>query len=312
MLKTKSFSLGLLACILVSVKVHSAPIRHKLTFTIKGFENTKCYLGCHYGDKDYLQDSTMTDAKGNFEFSGENELPGGVYFILFKNRKYFEFIIDKDQQFSMRGDAINFFTSMKISGSEENSLFYQYLNYVAQKHREVDKYKAENNKAAIDSTREQIKRYKADFRQKHPDMLLSAILKAADEPDVPLYPKLPNGQVDSNYPYQYYKAHYFDNIDFSEDRLVRSPVLYPRIKEYLTKLTDQTPDSVIAAADYLVGKAKANKEMFKSLVVYITSSYEATDIMGMEAVFVHMVNKYYTPELAYWLSATQLEQVKES
>ena len=33
--------------------------------------------------------------------------------------------------------------------------------------------------------------------------------------------------------------------------------------------------------------------------------------MGMDAVFVHMAEKYYTPELATWVSASQLERVKE-
>ena len=268
-------------------------------------------MGCHYGDKDYIQDTAKVNAKGDFEFSGDDELPGGVYFILLKSKKYFEFIIDKEQKFKMSTDTAHLISSMKVSGSSENMLFYQYLNYVTKQHTAMLKYMKEQNTAMADSLNMKVKRYKDNFISKHPGMFLSEVFKAAEDPVIPPSPKLANGQADSTFPFRYYKAHFFDNINFNDGRLVRSPVLYPRIKKYLTRLTPQVPDSIIVAADYLVSKAKANKEMFKFVVAYITSKYEASDIMGMDAVFVHMADKYYTPELAYWVSASQLERIKE-
>lgn len=269
-------------------------------------------MGCHYGDKDYIQDTAKVDAKGNFEFAGEDELPGGVYFIMLKSRKYFEFIIDKEQKFTIRATDTNDFTkSITATGSEENASFYQYLNYVTQKHDQTEKYEKDNNSVMADSMGKEVEKYKADFRKKHPDMFLSVLFKVSEDITIPPAPKLPNGKTDSTFDYRYYKAHFFDNVDFSEGRLVRSPVLFPLVKQYLTKLTVQSPDSVIAAADYLVGKAKANKEMFKFIVAYITSTYEASNIMGMDAVFVHMAKMYYTPDQAYWVSASQMERVKE-
>lgn len=142
-------------------------------------------------------------------------------------------------------------------------------------------------------------------------MLLAKIFNAAEEPQIPPTPILPNGKKDSTFAYRYYKAHFFDNVDFTDGRLVRSPVLEPKIKEYLDRLTVQNPDSIIEAADFLVKKAGNDKEMFKFLVAYITSRYEASNIMGMDAVFVHMAKKYYTPDQANWVTASQLERIKE-
>jgi thiol-disulfide isomerase/thioredoxin len=318
--KTKNTFLSGLFIIATALSVQAATKGHDLKFNLSGLKNTICFLGCHYGDKDYIQDTAKVDAKGNFEFAGDKELPGGVYFIMLKSKtKYFEIIIDKEQKFAMTADTVDFIKSMKVTGSDENRLFYEYLKYVTTKHDEqVDLEKQAKDgpdkdgaKVKMDTLDSQVMRYKKDFIKIHSDMLLSRVFNAAEEPIIPTAPKLSNGRTDSTFAFKYYKTHYFDNVDFSDGRLVRSPVFYPKIKEYLERLTVQDPDSIIAAADYLVQKAGADKDMFKFLVAYITSTYESSNIMGMDAVFVHMANKYYTPELADWVSASQLEKIKE-
>lgn len=311
MFKTKCvFLCGVILVLLSNVALAGNP-RYRLSFKIRGLHDSVCYMGCYYGDKNYIQDTARINGKGEFDFTGNKELPGGVYFVMLRNKKYFEFIVDKEQRFSMMTDTSDFVSSMKVKDSPENTFFYEYLEYVTKQHTKIEKYMKQNDRAGVDSINDEVKAYKSSFIKKHPDMFLAQVFKAAEEPVIPPAPKLPNGRIDSTFQFRYYKAHFFDNIDFSEGRLVRSPVLYPRLKEYLTRLTMQTPDSIIAASDYLVSKAKANKEMFKFIVSYITSTYEASNIMGMDAVFVHMAKKYYTPEMAYWVSASQLERIKE-
>jgi len=278
---TKAFLLSGALFIASALSVQAAPKAHDLKFNLGGLKNTICFLGCHYGDKDYLQDTAKIDEKGNFEFAGDKELPGGVYFIMLKSKtKYFEFIIDKDQHFSMSSDTIDFIKSMKVTGSEENRLFYEYLNYVTSKHEDVTALEKQAKdgpdkdiaKVKLDTLNAQVARYKTSFIKKHSDMLLSKVFNASEEPIVPPTPVLANGRKDSTFVYRYYKAHFFDNVDFSDGRLVRSPIIFPKIKEYLDRLTVQDPDSINAAADYLVQKAGSDKDMFKFIVAYITSS----------------------------------------
>ena len=73
----------------------------------------------------------------------------------------------------------------------------------------------------------------------------------------------------------------------------------------------QIPDSLIPECDLLVAKAKANKETFKFMVWYLTNTHETSNIMGMDAVFVHLVNKYYTKELAYWVDDATLFKIQD-
>ena len=299
MFKTKGIFFSLWLFFSFSI-VYGAGPSHRISLTIKGLKNTTVYLGYHFGDKSYKLDSVKLQTKSSFEFSGNDELPGGVYFILLKSGKYFEFVIDKEQKFSIQCDTTDFTGTMKVTGSPENTAFCEYLKYVTGKHAEVVKYEKEGNRAQIDSVNAQVKRYKEKFGRMHSDYLLSKVFAAGDVPVIPPSPKLPNGRIDSTFPYRYYKYHYFDNVDFSEDRLVRSPVFFPRIKEYMNKLTIQNPDSIIVAADYLISKVKPGGDMFKFIVTYITSTYEMSNIMGMEGVFVHMAKKYYSPQQTPW------------
>jgi peroxiredoxin len=51
--------------------------------------------------------------------------------------------------------------------------------------------------------------------------------------------------------------------------------------------------------------------MFKFVTWFITHKYETSNIMGMDAVFVHMVKKYYTKEKAYWLDDAGLYKIQD-
>jgi thiol-disulfide isomerase/thioredoxin len=142
-------------------------------------------------------------------------------------------------------------------------------------------------------------------------MMLSKIFKASWEPEVPEIPTLANGRKDSTFAYRYFKGHFFDQLDMKDDRLIRTPVFAGKIKQYLEKLTPQVPDSINAAAKLILDQTDENSEIFKYLVYYITHTYEKSDIMGMDAVFVYMARNYYLNGKAYWVEETQKEKIKE-
>jgi len=318
-MKTKTIISSICIGLLFTVNAWAGGNSHKISFTVKGWENKVCYMGFYYGESPYIslnkqgkKDSVAVDAKGNFKFEGDTVLPGGVYFAITKdNKQRLEFIIDKEQNFSIEADTSDIIGSAKIKGSEENTIFYDYQKYLIQQHKADDKFKIEKNKVMADSIGREVKRYCDNIVKKHPEMLLAKLLLAAQEIVIPPTPKLANGRPDSNFAYRYYKVHYFDNVDLTDGRLIRSPVLFTHIKFYLNKLTMQDPDSIIGAADYLIEKARPSKDMFRFIVGYITNTYETSEIMGMDKVFVHMAKKYYTPDQAFWVSASQMERIQE-
>jgi len=133
--------------------------------------------------------------------------------------------------------------------------------------------------------------------------LIAKIFKIMQEVEVPPAPKNDKGEIiDSFYQYNYYREHYFDNFDWSDDRIVRTPVFHNRLQMFMLKITPQIPDSIIKAADFVIQKSLKTKEVSKWCIYWITNHYETSQYMGMDAVFVHMAQKYYADKaITFWL-----------
>lgn len=280
---------------------------------------TMCQLARYYGDKQYIMDSAKVNEKGEVVFKGTEKWPQGIYlFVPPGKRGYFDFVMDEGQNFTLETDTIDYIKTMKVKGSEENKFFYEYQNFMAVQQKQMEglqsqyqKLKDKNKDSAklvqekmtvIDKA---VKEYKANFIKSNPSTFVAKLFKAMDEPVIPEAPILANGKKDTTFAYHYYKTHFFDNFDLTDDRLLRSPIFHNKIKQYMEKLTPQMPDSIAVSADYLVEKSRANQEVFKYLVYWLTYTYESSKIMGMDAVFVHMVDKYYVTKQAFWLDSTQ-------
>ena len=98
---------------------------HNIKVKITGVTDSVCYLANYYGEKQYYKDTANFNQDGYLVFKGSDTLPGGVYSIIIPGGKYFEFIIN-EQHFTLETDTSNFVKNMKIDGSKENELFFNY------------------------------------------------------------------------------------------------------------------------------------------------------------------------------------------
>jgi thiol-disulfide isomerase/thioredoxin len=293
----------------------------EVKLTVKGLKDTTCQLAYYFGEKQYIKDSARVDKNGVMIFKGEEELPGGIYLAVMPNKRYFELIIDKEQKFSMETDTADYINNMKVKNSKDNEIFYEYLKWISIKGKSIEALKAESDIAKDDAAKtkeikdkqiaidKEVKEYKLNFIKQNPASMLAKVFEASTDPEIPEAPLLPNGKKDSTFAFRYYKAHYFDKIDMKDDRLLRSPVFGNKIKQYLERLTAQIPDSINAAADKMISLTNPTGEIFKYLVYYITNTYEKSNIMGMDAVFVYMAKNYYLSGKAYWVEEAQQEKI---
>lgn len=294
---------------------------------VKGLTSGTVILANYYGDKQYIQDSAKVDANGNFVFKADTAVPGGIYILVLPGKKFMEVVITDVQNFSMDTDSSDLVKNMKVTGCKENQYFYEYLNYLNGKQKEIEPYQnalktAREHKnqdsiklmqAKVDKIDSTVKAYKRDYyKKKHPETFMAKVMRAMDEPDAVPYalcPKKADGTIDSAYNYWNLRNHYWDGFDFNDDRMIRTPVYANKIKFYLEKLTPQHPDSIMVACDFIANKAKPSKELFKFVVYYCTYTYETHKIMGFDAVFVHMVNTYYKTNQVWWVSKEQMTKI---
>jgi thiol-disulfide isomerase/thioredoxin len=295
---------------------------YNIKIKINNYQEQQLYLGFNYGDKRYIKDTAYVDKKGYFNFKGNEKLLPGIYLGITANKKYFEFLVD-EQSFTLETDTVDFIGKMKVTGSPNNDLFFQYLNFLnphqqtlmklSEKRKSFeqnsDSVAAINNR--IKSLDDKIKDYRLAIVDKSPQSYLALIINTMKEPEFPEAPIDEYGVVDSLYPFRYFKANYLKNVDLGDERLARTPLLHNKVKYYLDKLTVQIPDSIISAFDMIAQRAKPAPENFKYIVHTFANYYEKSNIMGMEAVFVHIALNYYNEREAFWADTATINRIQE-
>mgnify|MGYP000896080447 FL=1 len=269
---------------------------YEIEVTLKGLRDTSCILGHYnYSRSAFIaRDTARADAEGRMVFRGDS-LPGGIYLVVLPgNAKWAELIYSgKEKRFSLSSDTTDIIRNMVVSGSRENQFFYDFQQTMERNMGEIARLsKANPQDPAIEKLRKETEEYRKNAIAQNPDLLVSKFLKAIQVPEIPPAPKLPNGREDSVWVFNYYKTHYWDNIDFNDDRLLRTPIMQNKMEQYVKNLIVQHPDSLIREADALIARSQ-NKEFRHFLIRYFATEYENPKTVGTEGVFVHMAEKYY-------------------
>jgi peroxiredoxin len=294
---------------------------HKIQFKVKGMRDTTAIIAHYYGDNQYIaKDTARFDSKGNISFDGKNDLPEGVYLLVLPRNRYVEFLIGEQFQ-SLEFDTIDAISSMKTKPGSENDVFYQYQKTMSQKAKDAAPIRAAMSKtkkpdstamfkARLETIDNEVKAFRNKLFADHPNTFAVKLFKAAMEPEVPPARTLPNGRKDSLFQFLYYRDHFLDNLDLSDDRMVRTPLFHNKVEQYIQKLALQIPDSINFYADRILSMA-TSKEAFKYIVWWVTNTYEKSQIMGMDAVFVHMAKNYYLNGKAYWVDTSVQNKIRD-
>jgi peroxiredoxin len=280
-----------------------------LKFEIKGLPEGYCRIIGMLGGQNYLVDSLPSKA-GKVQYERADALPGGLYYLVAPDqRSYIQFLLDKDQAFSMRTDFRDMVKFMKTEGTEDNALFYQNLKYEDEFKSKMDSLEAaikatpasSPNLAFLQQRRDRMvadrKAHVAAFARNHPNSFFTVFKLAGQNPELST-PKKADGTLDTLRQLVMYRAAYFDDASLADERLFRTPVIPNKLKTYITQLTPQTADSVIRYADRLIEKTRSCPECFKFVVNWIAIQYEKPTFMGGEAVLIHLVDKYFTDDIS--------------
>ena len=105
---------------------------YELKVTLKPFRNQYVYLGHYYGHQLPIIDSALLNSKSEAVFRGKKKLGGGIYLIGYPDKtRNFEFLIDKNQHFSILADT-NSLPAVHFINSPENVEFKAYQDIHAE------------------------------------------------------------------------------------------------------------------------------------------------------------------------------------
>lgn len=320
-MKMKKSPLLFLLFLMAILPVSAQETGYKLDFQIEGFKDSIAHLTFFYGKNYYYKDTAEADSKGNFTFDGKEPLDPGMFSVFSGQEKLLDFFVMDDQHFKITSVKDEIIQELKVEGSKENEIFFEYLKFLKKKQNEAAALSAQkdtNNpdseenkklKEKVEALDKEVKDHIDNFKNEHPNSFTVKFLKSMDWPEPP--PVAEGGEVDSVGQLQYMRQHLFDNIDFSDARSVRIPSYHERMDYFLEKLTYPIPDSVIVSLDYLLGEASKNDEIFKYTLNYVTQKYERSNMMGMDEVFVYLVNNYFKKGKAPWITDKQMKKIVE-
>ncbi|MBN1119337.1 MAG: DUF5106 domain-containing protein [Bacteroidales bacterium] len=291
---------------------------YSIGVTIDGFANQSVILGHYFASQTlYPDDTAQFDDNNHALFEGDKSLGVGLYFIYLPSGQYFELVVGEDQHFTVETDSSDYVKNMKVFGSADNQIFFDFQQYMLSKQDEMkmlqetlkdstysekQKEKIRSKITELNSEREKkVKEIVAD----NPGLFASRFLNATIDIEIPEAIKDDKAEA-----YKYYKKHYFDNFDLSDVSLLFTPLYEGKMKNYLDNMVIQMPDSLNKEIDFIIEKARADSAIFRYVLITLFNTYAKSQIMGMDAVQVHIADKYYIDE-AWWSDQKFKDELKE-
>jgi hypothetical protein len=262
---------------------------YKIKIQLLDPQSKTIYLYGYFGGESYLFDSAYS-AKGKFELKSKTKkIEKGIYSVqTTPEQKLFDIMIDQSTQFSIITNEKNPFEHYNIQKSDENILFFEYQ-------------KAIINHLNI-----------TPFIETSPNSFLSNYTKALQEVDFQDFLKNISNETSNEYfgidqLEQLVMFHYFDQINFKDKRLLRTP-LKINIPYYFGSLFENYIEDrntcFILLNHFLEGTIDTNNRPIDLEVQF----YYLKKIMqnylynkpGFDTLFVYLYDHYYKPEMDQW------------
>jgi thiol-disulfide isomerase/thioredoxin len=293
---------------------------YKISVELDGYTKDTLILGYYLGNNQYVKDTTVRH-KNKFVFEADSLLPIGMYMVIVPpHNDIIQILLDKqDQQFNITATYDNGLKDIRFKGSEENSLYYSYVNFIQEK-----RPKSNELRALLDSLDESDERYQS-FKEKllaidnevqlktdqiiseYPESYTSLILRTNAEIEIPEF-EGEKSEVELKR-FHYFKKHYFDKMYLSDPRMFRTPYLFERTDYYTDKLTMRNPDSIALSVDEILMSLQNNEDAFQYYLVHFLNKYAKSKVVGQDGVYVHIADNYYAKGLAPWTEAEQLNKI---
>lgn len=293
----------------------TATERPEITLVTAGTPAGTVYLIANIGDQKLIQDSTrVATAGGAAVFNRQRPYPRGLYFAYYPDKTAVQLMIDQDQQFTIRTDKNDLVNATTVNGSRANELFYDNRRFEAElqpRLREANSRldgltEGSPDHAATKAERDELLAQRKAYLDKmfadHPDNFYVTFKRAGQNPEVREDLVKADGSPDNAARLEAYRKDFWSNVDFTDTALLRTPVIYNKLKRYMEDLSGRNAAAKIESADYLIRQIIDQPEYLRYFANWITLQYEPgkTNLMDGEAVYVHMIQNYFTPELAFW------------
>ena len=282
------------------------------TVKVKGAQPGLSNLIGFYAEEHFRADTARIQTDGTIRFQKPEGYPQGFYYVSYADNQYVQILLSEDQTFTIETDIANLLGSMKVSGSDDIEAFYANQKFEQTYNADYSalgqQLKAAEGTAGEAALKAKQKEMQASRQAhldglfaKYPNSLFVPFKKAGQNPTV-------REDVADDKKVFYYRKEFWDNVDFSDKRLLRTPVINNKLKRYFDELTAQNPDSILSSAYSLVDRTMASPEYNMFFVNWLMRKYEPgkVTLMDAEAIHVRLTQKYITKEKAFWADSMEV------
>jgi len=298
----------------------------QIKITLDGLKDTNIYLAHYYGSKILRIDSVMLDKSGTGLFKYKENRICGVYVIYLNKDKYFDFLLGADQQFSIH-TSFEPLANRIFKGAVETEVFQQYQDFLSTQRVTQQKLQKEYNlhknnpdsvkiiSADIEALNKEMENYWEKKASEYTGTFFADFLRSMIYPrpapfDPPANCKNPDS-LKWVVNYSFMRDHYWDNFNFSQPGLIRSPLIDSKLDTYFKNNILQIPDSFLRPTIALIEKAKVNEEMYRYISLQRLNDAVTSEVMGMDKMFVEIAERYFLNGKGNWLDTAAMAKVKE-
>jgi len=221
--------------------------------------------------QNYIANADITD--GEFSFNMADSLEVGIYRLVYdlQNQLFVDVIYNnEDIAFTFNPENPN--QEIKFTASEENNLYYTYLNNIAVPQYQLDSLQVayfntsdKNNISSLYQKKQiNLSKIQQQFEGQSKGKLAYHFIKASGRynPEKPI--EKPTAYLKST------KSHFFDNVDFMDKTLLNSTFITDKINDYIFYLN---------ASDDAYVNTQLKKEAIVTVITKIGDNYSmAKDI----------------------------------
>lgn len=288
-------------------------------------ERSDLFLGYYLNGKTYVKDSAKLLENNLYSFQGDESLDKGMYFLADGTTLLFDLLVGEDQTFELRSTSEEF-AEIEVIGDNDNKLFFENMRFNLERKKEgapfietlrdstssiEDKQDAQKE---VNLLNKRVAEHQDEIIRQYPESMLATLFKSGKQVVIPSEIADATDEDAQRRKLYYYRNHYWDYFDLGDPVLLRLPKSFykEKVDDYLDRLTIPSQDSIKVAVDELIAYAKKEEETYQFLVWHLTTKYQASKIMGMDEVYVHLVDSYFeTGEMDFWANDQLKKNLKE-
>ena len=266
---------------------------------IDGYGSRKIAIQIFNGNKSRIIDSTRTDTSGSFTFLITDRDYIGLYRIKLERERKIDLVFNLEN-ISFRTNISDLSGSMKITGSKENEIYYNYLKVKIKNDEKLNLL----NPLILNYPKDEpfYKKTKTEFVeiQKNQEKYASGLIKSNPGKwmiNLIMFQMIPvmDPETSDTQQAEFLKNHYLDFVSLNDSTLLNSDLLPSKIISFLSLFMNRenSPQKQETefkkAVDLIMLKAKGNDKIYSFVFSFLMNGFEQ---ISMDKIMAYLIDHY--------------------